>query len=175
LDRPGATNSSAALWGNEETHRLASTPHETAMRSARRAPSMPSGPRLARHPTDATLANDDPYPRDLLIDELRLDLLPSLPARVSGCSTMSPSPTGSTWSPAPSSATNHRAAVLLAAALALIAHSSPLTRRPTCTTPRINLKAHHSAGHCPSFRSCLILHPRAVLPSDSGSIPACPG
>jgi len=39
-----------------------------------------------------------------LIDELRLDLYPMLRARVLGCSTTSPSPTGSTWSPAPSSA-----------------------------------------------------------------------
>ena len=40
-----------------------------------------------------------------LIDEFRLDLTPTLRARVPGCSTTSPSPTGSTWSPAPSSAT----------------------------------------------------------------------
>ena len=40
-----------------------------------------------------------------LIDEFRLDVHPTLPARVPGCSTTSPSATGSTWSPAPSSAT----------------------------------------------------------------------
>src|SRR5215211_7565216 len=39
-----------------------------------------------------------------LIDEFRLDLYPMLRARVLGCSTTSPSPTGSNWSPAPSSA-----------------------------------------------------------------------
>jgi RibD C-terminal domain len=40
-----------------------------------------------------------------LIDEFRLDLYPMLRARVPGCSTTSPSPTGSTWSPASRSAT----------------------------------------------------------------------
>ena len=40
-----------------------------------------------------------------LIDEFRLDLHPYVAGEVPGCSTTSPSPTGSTWSPAPSSAT----------------------------------------------------------------------
>ena len=35
-----------------------------------------------------------------LIDEFHLDLFPYVRARASGCSTTSPSPTGSTWSPA---------------------------------------------------------------------------
>ena len=36
-----------------------------------------------------------------LIDELQLSCSPTLRARAPGCSTASPSPTGSTWSPAP--------------------------------------------------------------------------
>ncbi|MGH8926288.1 MAG: dihydrofolate reductase family protein [Acidimicrobiia bacterium] len=40
-----------------------------------------------------------------LIDEFRLACTPTLRARVPGCSTTSGSPTGSTWSPAGSSAT----------------------------------------------------------------------
>ena len=40
-----------------------------------------------------------------LIDEFRLDLYPHVAARVPGCSTTSPSPTGSTRAPAPRSVT----------------------------------------------------------------------
>jgi len=40
-----------------------------------------------------------------LIDELQLACSPTLRARAPGCSTASPSPTGSTWSPAPPPAT----------------------------------------------------------------------
>jgi dihydrofolate reductase len=40
-----------------------------------------------------------------LIDEFRVDLHPYVVARVPGCSTTFPGPTGSTWSRAPSSAT----------------------------------------------------------------------
>jgi hypothetical protein len=40
-----------------------------------------------------------------LIDEFRLDLYPYVAGEAPGCLTTSPSPTGSTWSPAPRSAT----------------------------------------------------------------------
>src|SRR4029453_19162228 len=69
INRPGDTNPTDALWGNEKPIASASTPHETALRSTRRAPShaFAPAPCEASHGCDAR--NDDPYPRDLLVGD----------------------------------------------------------------------------------------------------------
>jgi hypothetical protein len=62
-----------------------------------------------------------------LIDEFRLDLYPHVAGEGTGCSTTSPSPTGSTWSPAPRSATGPSGSL----------PPAPLTPRPPVRTQAV--------------------------------------
>src|SRR5712691_6277083 len=101
---------------------------------------------------------------------------PTLRARVPGCSTTSPSPIGSIWSPAPSSATGSSGCTTAGTAKPAVdmhdewqsgerhyLSEGPMAElKPTSDTgaiaadrqrrvaPGINLKAHHIAGHCRS-------------------------
>jgi hypothetical protein len=132
-----------------------------------------------------------------LIDEFRLDFYPTLRARVPGCSMTSAGPTGSTWFPAPRQQRDCRAAVPPAppnrrstrttSGNQASATTWPRGPWPTQTNerylrhrrdrqrrvdPKINLKAHTSAGDCPAdrcgvrrIREPAVVRPRVGRPS----------